>query len=279
MSDLPSMPLFVDDFEAHTNHLTLEEDGAYNRLLRLCWRQSECSVPDDRAWIMRRMRCDAATYDRLVQPIIEEFFTRSDGRIWQKRQRREHAYVLNKIDARKQAGSKGGKAKALKTKKTDASKTTNLPEQNSSKTLAPTLTLTPTPTPTSDTNVSEKTRRRAARVLKTEFDEEFAKIWPAYPRHTGEAVARKEWAAARRKHSYEDLAGPLRKYIQAVRDTEVRFIAKLSTWLKEERWKDNPDHARNRPRTSTEDLENLATITSTEDLANLFPFPARKALA
>ena len=35
MSQLPYFPLYPTDFEADTSHLTLEEDGAYNRLLRL----------------------------------------------------------------------------------------------------------------------------------------------------------------------------------------------------------------------------------------------------
>lgn len=33
---LPYFPLYVDDYEADTPHLTLEEDGAFSRLLRLC---------------------------------------------------------------------------------------------------------------------------------------------------------------------------------------------------------------------------------------------------
>jgi uncharacterized protein YdaU (DUF1376 family) len=40
-----------------------------------------CSLPDDPAWIARRMRVDAETYNRLVAPLIDEFFTRRNGRI------------------------------------------------------------------------------------------------------------------------------------------------------------------------------------------------------
>ena len=35
MSDIPYLPLYVNDFEGDTAHLSLEEDGAYNRLIRL----------------------------------------------------------------------------------------------------------------------------------------------------------------------------------------------------------------------------------------------------
>lgn len=145
MSDLPSMPLFVDDFEAATAHLTLEEDGAYNRLLRLCWRTPGGSVPDDRSWIMRRMRVDEATYDRVVAPIIDEFFTRKNGRISQRRLLAELDYVKRVSEARKEAGKRGGQSKARKTKEKASSKSKNLPKQNGSKAVAPTPTPTPTP--------------------------------------------------------------------------------------------------------------------------------------
>lgn len=82
MSKLPSMPLYVDDFEAATSHLTLEEDGAYNRLLRLCWRSPRCSIPDDPAWVARRLRVDMATYERVIAPLLEEFFTLNDGQYY-----------------------------------------------------------------------------------------------------------------------------------------------------------------------------------------------------
>jgi len=127
MSDIPSLPLFVDDYEAATAHLTLEEDGVYMRLLRLCWRTPGCSVPDDPAWIARRMRVSIETFDSIIEPIIDEFFTRENGRVFQRRLCAEHAYVSETIAARKEAGRRGGKAKALKNKETASSKATDLP--------------------------------------------------------------------------------------------------------------------------------------------------------
>lgn len=143
MTDLPSLPLFVDDYEAATAHLSLEEDGAYSRLIRLCWRTPGCSIPVDTSWIIRHMRCDTETYHRVVFPVLSEFFTRNRSRWFQKRLREEHAYVTDIVGKRRAAGRKGGTAKALKYKKNVSSKPTILPEQNSSKAVAP----TPTPTP------------------------------------------------------------------------------------------------------------------------------------
>ena len=136
MAELPQMPLFVDDFEAATAHLDLEEDGAYNRLLRLCWRQSSCSVPDDDEWIRRRMRVDSGKYESVIRPIIDEFFTRSGGRVFQKRQRQVREFARKKKTARQDAGRKGGLAKAMKNKETSSSNAKDLPQQNSGNALA-----------------------------------------------------------------------------------------------------------------------------------------------
>ena len=123
MSALPYMPLFVDDFEAATAHLTFEEDGVYNRLLRLCWRTSGCSIPADPVWIARLMRCDLNTYHDLVAPILKEFFTVDNGRIYQRRQRKEFAYTRDLAQKRAAAGRKGGRpANPLETAEKSKSK-------------------------------------------------------------------------------------------------------------------------------------------------------------
>jgi len=77
MSKLPYMELYVDDYDAATMHLTFEEDGIYNRLLRLCWRTPRCSIPNDEIWICRRMR--STEWDK-IKLILCEFFKRYRGR-------------------------------------------------------------------------------------------------------------------------------------------------------------------------------------------------------
>ena len=109
MTALPYMPLFVDSFEAATAHLTFEEDGIYNRLLRLCWRTSGCSIPADPVWIARMIRCDLNTYHAKVSPVLQEFFTVETGRIYQKRLRKEWHYTRELSEKRAAAGKKGGR--------------------------------------------------------------------------------------------------------------------------------------------------------------------------
>ena len=118
---LPYFPMYPRDFEADTSHLSLEEDGAYNRLLRLCWMTAGCSLPDDDAWIMRRMRVDQETFDRVVRVVLDEFFVRKSGRVSNARLAKENTSSKEKHEKRKNAGSKGGKSKALKTKENASS--------------------------------------------------------------------------------------------------------------------------------------------------------------
>jgi uncharacterized protein YdaU (DUF1376 family) len=126
MSDIPYLPLYVNDYEGDTAHLSLEEDGAYSRLIRLCWRTSGCSVPNDCKWIMKRMRATQEEYDTIIKPIISDYFTIKKGRVFQKRLQQEFNKISTTISERKRAGKKGGKAKALNNKKKKPSNTKDL---------------------------------------------------------------------------------------------------------------------------------------------------------
>ena len=113
---LPYFPLYVTDYEADTAHLTLEEDGVYMRLLRLCWRTVGCSIPADPKWIARHMRVTWEDFERVVAPILVEFFKLKSGRYYSPRLMKEAEKVSVANSKRKIAGSKGGVARALKYK-------------------------------------------------------------------------------------------------------------------------------------------------------------------
>lgn len=111
---LPYFLMFPDDFEADTAHLTLAEDGAYNRLLRLCWRTPGCSLPHEEAWIMRKMRALTDADIAVVRVVLDEFFRVEKGRIFNPRLREEWVKANEAHERRVRSGSKGGAAKALK---------------------------------------------------------------------------------------------------------------------------------------------------------------------
>jgi uncharacterized protein YdaU (DUF1376 family) len=126
---LPYFPMFPTDFEAKTSHLTLAEDGAYNRLLRICWMTQGCSIPDDAAWIMRRLRVDQAAYDEVVKVVIDEFFDSQKGRLSNAKLTRIFLTTNEAHGKRVSAGSKGGKAKSLQANKKDSSNAVAMPKQ------------------------------------------------------------------------------------------------------------------------------------------------------
>lgn len=126
---LPYFPMFPTDFEAKTSHLTLAEDGAYNRLLRLAWMTPGCSLPADRAWIYRRVRAHTEADQAVVEIVIAEFFDLKNGRLSNARLSKEFAAANEAHERRKNAGAKGGKAKALKTNETAPSNATPMLKQ------------------------------------------------------------------------------------------------------------------------------------------------------
>lgn len=153
---LPYYPFYPSDFEAKTSHLTLEEDGAYNRLLRLIWMTPGCSIPDDPAWIARRLRVDVATFERVIVPIIGEFFRKARKRIYSPRLSREFDSAKATHELRVSSGKKGGRpAKSLKDNATEESRAKAGPKQPEPE---------PEPVKETEAKASEKKNLRGSRL-------------------------------------------------------------------------------------------------------------------
>lgn len=118
---LAYFPLYPDRYEADTAHLSLLEDGAYNRLLRLCWRTPGCKLPDDMGWIMRQVRAVSETDQAAVLAVLSEFFTKARGKTWNKKLFEIYGQVSVAHGNKVEAGKKGAAAKALKRNKKEAS--------------------------------------------------------------------------------------------------------------------------------------------------------------
>ena len=126
---LPYFPMFPADFDADTGHLSLAEDGAYNRLLRLQWRAPGCKLPNDMEWIFRKAKAVTEEDQRIIEVVIAEFFTRKGGKIFSARLLKEYIKSDVAHSKRVAAGSKGGSAKARKAKETSPINATALPKQ------------------------------------------------------------------------------------------------------------------------------------------------------
>lgn len=84
---------------------------------------------------------------------------------------------------------------------------------------------------------------------------EFDMVWEHYPRKVGKGAARKEWAKARRKAGFDEIAGPLGQFIRAMARTPTDKIPHFRTWLCQERWQDEQSHAANAPPTASQQAD------------------------
>lgn len=116
MSAPPYMPLFVGDYLADTTHLTCTEHGAYMLLLMSLWRNGG-SLPYDDRTLARHARCTKGQWERM-RPVLIEFFDVSDDAISHGRLTAELTRHSDAVERQAQRSSNGGKAKALKNKRT-----------------------------------------------------------------------------------------------------------------------------------------------------------------
>lgn len=168
MATHPCLPLWIDDWDAATAHLTPAEDGVYGRLIRLAWRTPGCSLPNDHAWIARKIRLTAGEFERIAKPVLTEFFTLQRGRLIQRRLKAEYENISRKKSGRVAAGKKGGLAKALKSHDNAASKATVLPADTRA---------FPEPYP----DPEEKPPKPPEGAFDPIVGPEFEKAWGAYP--------------------------------------------------------------------------------------------------
>lgn len=125
MSELNMMPLYTDAYLADTTHLTLEEHGAYCKLLITMWRNGGW-LPSADEKVARFLGVSIKKWQKL-KPVLQDFFHHDGDTFTQKKLQK--IFAANKQRAEKNAdnGSKGGKAKALKNNSSGLANATKSP--------------------------------------------------------------------------------------------------------------------------------------------------------
>lgn len=79
---LPYMPMYVDDWLSSLTvaSFTLEQEGAYERLLKWAWKDPSCTLPDDEAVLAQYSRL-GTRWKKFGRPIVERCFVREGGRL------------------------------------------------------------------------------------------------------------------------------------------------------------------------------------------------------
>ena len=227
---VPWMPLYIADYLADTTHLRTVEHGAYMLLIMTYWRHGK--LPADDAALARIARMSGREWQS-VKGTLQALF----GDDWtHKRIDQELNKARTKSNSRAEAGSRGGNAKAMKTKEHPIAKATILPEQNPTVALASSSQ----PQPELDTGVSNKTR--GARISRSDdaellidFEGEF---WPDYPHKVGKPDALKAFIRARKSHSMAMIMTGLAGYKRTKPDD--RPWLNPATFLNQERFNDQP---------------------------------------
>lgn len=216
---VPYFPLYVADYEADTAHLTLEEDGAYLRLLRLCWRTPGCSIPADPKWIARMMRVTWECYERVVAPIINEFLTHKNNRYFSPRLQREMERINATSKARSDAGKLGNEKRWEKEGASDKPLKTNKTGDR------PAIAKVSHPEPEPELEKQTPLPPKGG---------EFELFWKAYPKRVAEAAARRYWASLSAKDRQAAIDGIAGYQFAA----DPKFIPNPSTWISQRRWED-----------------------------------------
>lgn len=142
MAEFPALPLFTDAYLGDTTHLSTFEHGAYLLLLIVSWRSPGCCIADDDSLLARYTRMKVDKW-RKIRPIIEPFFSISDGFWHQARLQNEFRLLQSRKQQQIEAGKASAVAKSLKRGKR-GSTPVGAPLQRNVNGKA-----TPTPTPTS----------------------------------------------------------------------------------------------------------------------------------
>lgn len=111
------MPVHVNDLTSDEKVLamTTEEFGAYFKLLCASWKSDPpCTIPDDDDTLARLCGLSRAAWKKAKARVLSPWKSNGDGRLLQKRQLEVHADVIAKIEQKREAGKRGGKAKAAK---------------------------------------------------------------------------------------------------------------------------------------------------------------------
>lgn len=80
--ELPYYPKYIDDWLSSltVGGFTLEQEGAYDRLLMHQWKSPDCSLPNDDQTLAQYSRL-GAKWRKLGRPIVEKCFVLVDGRL------------------------------------------------------------------------------------------------------------------------------------------------------------------------------------------------------
>lgn len=106
------IPMFPDAYLRDNYRLTLEQHGLFLLLMFEAWNHTDCSLPDNDEELAGIAQIPVAKFRKIAGPVLAKW-TRENGRIFQKRLRKEWAYVQEKRGKRADAAKVRWDANAM----------------------------------------------------------------------------------------------------------------------------------------------------------------------
>lgn len=221
----PAFSFYAKDFSTGTSTMSLQEVGAYIRLLSYQWDAG--SVPVDANERARVLGCSKAQERELWKKVGRKFTLRDDvyvnDRLEEERQkqveRRQRLSDNGKLGGRPQkANGKLDESNCLNPAKANENLNERLPSSSSSS--------------------KEQKHERASR-----FDDRFEAWWSAYPKKTGKGAALNAWKKLRPTEAIvaqmHDALKWQRNQPQWTKDSGA-YVPNPATYLNQHRWEDEP---------------------------------------
>lgn len=224
---------------AATVHLTMEQDGAYNRLLDWCY-SNESGIPHDKRYSIGRAQ--KTSEKRAINDVLSEFFFLEKD-VWiQNRVVEEIEKSSPRIEAARNNGLRGGRPR----KEKPAGLFNRNPEGFSNETQKEPSTKAPqSPIKAIDQKQSSLSSKNAKPKKPKPDMDAFAAVWSAYPRKVSKGSAEKAWV---KLCPAPDLIAAIHAAVIAQArsfkwQAEPQYIPHLATWLNAKRWEDEVERA------------------------------------
>ncbi len=233
MTKRPWFSLYVADWIMATASMTLEEQGAYMRLLALQWAEGSISWEPRRVALKLGVPLDY--YQRELAPMVESHFSRcEDGRLRNPRLERER----EEAEAISQTNSINGKKRAEGERDGNGRYTSTSDRASDSPAVEP-----PKVQPSQSQSQSQE-RSTLAQPTAARVSFDFGPLYRQYPNKKGKAAGLKKLKAlVRTEAEFQALKHGLECFIrdEKRKGTEVDFYPHFSTWVNKQRWLDYVD--------------------------------------
>lgn len=211
----------ISDWSLATNHLSLEEEAVYFRLLNYYY-DTECPIPLETQTVSRRLRL--GNHSETLELILNEFFEETDDGWINKRCDVEIEEYQKKVEHNKKVGKLGGRPK----KNNDLQDNPEITQGVS--TINPDVTLT----------INHKPLTINHKQIKdmSESQEAFERFYSAYPKKIDRKGAEKSWKKIKPEMYEIIIADVINRSNNHEGWTEKKYINAPAVYLNNERWND-----------------------------------------